>query len=661
MDSVSTSHGKVSVIIVSYNVRGFLENLLSSLRRSLSGIDSETIVVDNFSDDDTVEFVKREFHEVHLIENRVNVGFGKANNQGAKIASGEYLLIINPDAVVQEDTVKEMVEFMATHPDSGAASCKVLNADGTLQKTCRRGFPTPWVAFTKISGLSSLFPRTKMFGRYNLTYLNPEEIHEVDAVGGSFMFIPRKVFDKVGGFDEDYFMYGEDIDLCYKIKKAGYKVYYTPQTTAIHFKGESTRRSSIDHTYEFYRAMNVFVQKRYGSGTFLSRLLNAAIIINRRARRLTDLLQKASPMIVDFCIAVIAVFVGEFFRAHKFFIIPGYARPYFYMAPGIAFILFGIGFGIYGENKFSIRLSFLSTLLTFLLFSSLTYFFKEFAFSRLIVLVACFIMALFIPGWRLVYQLRNSILSSRHPVFGRRTLVVGTDARTLELIKKIRARISMGYEIIGVVSEHPMEENRILGIKIVGVLSDLPRVIHEKKIDEVIFASGEISYSEMLQAISRVNKSGVSLKLVPDTIDVIVGKTYVNGLADVPFVDIDYNISRTRNRVWKRAFDVVFAIVGMGLLFPVVLTKRTNGIARVFQKLPEVLKGKLSVVGRSEYYARGGEEIFGKIGITGVVQLNRGQLLSDEEVEKLYVYYAKNQSFWLDLEIIAKSFLQLFT
>jgi hypothetical protein len=652
---------KVSVVIVSYNVRGFLENLLGSLDRSLTGIESEIIVVDNSSDDDTVEFLRREFHDVRLIENRSNVGFGKANNQGVRISSGEYLLIINPDSIVQEDTIKEMIDFMILHPDAGAASCKILNANGTLQKSCRRGFPTPWVAFTKISGLSSLFPRSRAFGQYNLTYLNPGEVHEVDAISGSFMFLRRKVFLEVGGFDEDYFMYGEDIDLCYKIKRAGYKAYYTPQTTAIHFKGESTKRSTVNHRYEFYHAMSVFAEKRYGSGTLLSRLLNGAIIINRQSRMLLNLLGKAIPVLADFCIAVIAVVVGEFFRLHRIFVIPSYGRPYFYLAPGLAFILLGAGFGIYGENKFSVKLSFLCTLLTFLLFSSLTYFLKEFAFSRLIVLVACLIMCVIIPGWRLVYQLKSSVGSKRHPVFGRRTLVVGTDDRAVELIKKVRAKISMGYEIIGIVSESQKKESRLLGIKIIGALPDLPRLIEDEKIDEVIFASGEISYSQMLQAISNVNKSGVSLKLVPDTIDVIVGKTYVDGLSDVPLVDIDYNISRTRNKILKRLFDISFGIVGLIVLCPVLFSKRSSSTRRVFQKLPRVVEGQLSVVGRSDGYPLGSDEAFGKFGVTGVVQLNRGQSLSDEEVEKLYVYYAKNQSFWLDLEIIAKSFLQLFS
>ncbi len=651
----------VSVVIVSFNVRGFLESLINSLRRSLEGIESEIVVVDNSSDDDTVEFLKKNFQDVKLIENHLNLGFGKANNQGVEASSGEYLLLINPDAVVGENTIREMLAFSKEHPDAGATSCKVLNADGTLQKTCRRGFPTPWVAFTKISGLSAVFPRTRLFGRYNLTFLNPEEDHEVDAIGGSFMFIPRHVFEEVSGFDEDYFMYGEDIDLCYKIKRAGYKVYYTPSTSAIHFKGESTRRSNINQTYEFYRAMSVFVEKRYGMNTLLSRLLRLAILLNRQMRSAVLWLGKVWPMVVDFVVIVIAMFVGEFVRTHKIYAIPSYGKPYFYIAPAIAFVLFGSSVGVYGENKFSFRLSLLTAFLTFLLFSSLTFFFKEFAFSRLIVLIASAMMFVILPGWRLLYQLRTSVGTSRHPFFGRKTLVVGMDERSVQLIKKIRSKVSMGYDIVGIVSEGGTSEQRLLGIKVVGNLAELPRLIRERKIDDVIFASGKVSYSQVLQAVGSVKDPSVSFKLVPDTMDVIIGKTYVDGLADIPFVDIDYHLNRTRNVKAKRALDILFALTGLALLWPSLMSGRDNALRRVYRKLPKVLAGKMSTVGRSEYYMQGSDELFGKMGVTGVVQLNRGQSLSTEEVEKLYIYYARNQSVWLDLEIIAKSFLQLFS
>jgi hypothetical protein len=475
------------------------------------------------------------------------------------------------------------------------------------------------------------------------------------------MFIPRHVFDEVSRFDKDYFMYGEDIDLCYKIKRAGYKVYYTPSTSAIHFKGESTRRSNINQTYEFYRAMSVFVEKRYGMNTLLSRLLRLAILLNRQMRSAVLWLGKVWPMVVDFVVIMIAMFVGEFVRTHKIYAIPSYGKPYFYIAPAIAFVLFGSSVGVYGENKFSFRLSLLTAFLTFLLFSSLTFFFKEFAFSRLIVLIASAMMFVILPGWRLLYQLRTSVGTSRHPFFGRKTLVVGMDERSVQLIKKIRSKVSMGYDIVGIVSEGGTSEQRLLGIKVVGNLAELPRLIRERKIDDVIFASGKVSYSQVLQAVGSVKDPSVSFKLVPDTMDVIIGKTYVDGLADIPFVDIDYHLNRTRNVKAKRALDILFALTGLALLWPSLMSGRDNALRRVYRKLPKVLAGKMSTVGRSEYYMQGSDELFGKMGVTGVVQLNRGQSLSTEEVEKLYIYYARNQSVWLDLEIIAKSFLQLFS
>ena len=648
----------VSVIIVSYNVRSFLENLLASVRKSIMAAETEIIVVDNYSDDDSVDCVRKNYPEVRLIENKKNVGFGRANNQGAKIATGKYLVFVNPDAVVQENTTSEMFQFLENNPGVGAAGCRILNADGTLQKACRRSFPTPWVAFTKITGLSSLFPNSRLFGKYNLTFLSPDEPQEVDAISGSFMAIPREVFEKVGGFDEDYFMYGEDLDLCFRIKSAGYKVFYTPATSIIHFKGESALRSNFNRTREFYRAMSVFVMKRYTHKGFLF-ILKSAIYLNSMVEYLFVMLKKIWPVILDFSIAVAAMFVGEYLRSHRIYGIPVYGRPYFYLAPGLMMVLLGIGSGIYGENKFSFRLSLLSTFVTFLFFSSLTYFFKEFAFSRFIVLTGSALMVVMIPGWRLLYQLRTSVSTARHPVFGRKTLVVGKDQRAVQLIQKIRGKITMGFDIVGIISEDDEAGGRVLGIKVMGNMEDLPRLVKEKRIEDVLFASGRISYSEVLQAISSVKNRSVHFKLVPETMDVIIGKTYVDGLADVPLVDINYSISRRRNKVMKRLFDLSFVAIAGLALSPVLLSRKDSGARRVLRKLRFVLSGKWSVVGRSESYPQGDDEVFGKYGITGVAQLNRGQSLSEEEVEKLYVFYARNQSLWLDLEIVAKSFLQL--
>src|SRR3990172_4972493 len=233
----------LSVIIVNYNVRDFLENALASAREAMKGIDGEVIVVDNASDDGSVEMVGRKFPGVRMVANDRNIGFAAANNIALRLSRGRYMLLLNPDTIVKEDTFQIIIRFLDTHPDAGLAGCRILNPDGTLQLACRRSFPTPWVAFTKISGLSALYPESRIFGKYNLGYLDPDRTYEVDAISGSFMAVRREAYEKAGGLDEEYFMYGEDLDWCYRIKQAGWKVYYVSGTRIIHYKGESVRRS----------------------------------------------------------------------------------------------------------------------------------------------------------------------------------------------------------------------------------------------------------------------------------------------------------------------------------------------------------------------------------------------------------------------------------
>ena len=185
--------------------------------------------------------------------------------------------MINPDTIVSEDTITKMIEFFNEHPDAGLAGCKILNPDGSLQLACRRSFPGPWTSFCKVTGLSTLFPNSKLFARYNLTYLDDNSTYEVDAISGSFMMMKREVYEKVGGFDEQFFMYGEDLDFCYRIQKNGYKVYYYPGTQIIHYKGESTKRSGLDETKYFYDAMHLFVKKHFSSFYLVEIILRASI------------------------------------------------------------------------------------------------------------------------------------------------------------------------------------------------------------------------------------------------------------------------------------------------------------------------------------------------------------------------------------------------
>ena len=253
----------LSIIIVNYNVRDFLMHALESIQRAVVNIPHEIFIVDNASVDGSVEMVKNRFPDVNLIENQINKGFAAANNQAMKASSGEFIVLINPDTVVQEDTFSRLIEFMEKNPDAGAATCKILNPDGSFSVDSRHSIPTPMTAFWKQIGFSRLFPKSKIFARYNLTYLDENEIYPVDAISGSFMFIRRATFEKVGYLDEDYFMYCEDVDYCYRITRSGWKVYYAPVSDIIHYKGESTKKNNLDYVLNFNKSLYLFYKKHF--------------------------------------------------------------------------------------------------------------------------------------------------------------------------------------------------------------------------------------------------------------------------------------------------------------------------------------------------------------------------------------------------------------
>ena len=252
----------LSIVIVNYNVKYFLEQCLLSVQAATVGMsDIEVFVVDNHSTDGSVDYLRPKFPQVTFIENADNPGFAKANNQAFRLCRGEYVLMLNPDTVVGEDCLRSLIYFMDEHPEAGAIGLKMINGNGQFLAESKRVFPTPWVSFCKLSGLSKLFPESPKYARYALPFLSPDEMHEVEVLAGAFMFMRREALEKAGGLDERYFMYGEDIDLSYQILQAGYKNYYIPELL-LHYKGESTKRDWA-FVKRFYGAMLLFYQKYY--------------------------------------------------------------------------------------------------------------------------------------------------------------------------------------------------------------------------------------------------------------------------------------------------------------------------------------------------------------------------------------------------------------
>ncbi len=664
----------VSIIIVNYNVRDFLNNALVSVFKALEGIEGEVFVVDNASDDGSCDFIRGSFPSVHLITNTINVGFAKANNQALALSAGKYLMLLNPDTIVQEDTFRTLINFFEANGDVGMAGCKILNPDGTLQLACRRSFPTPWVAFTKVSGLSSLFGSTKLFGKYNLTYLNPDESYEVDAISGSCMMVRREVFNTVGGLDESFFMYGEDLDWCYRIQKRGWKVFYVADTKIIHYKGESTRRSDIDELKIFYKAMRLFVRKHHQGSLVFESVIELAIDARRIIAAAARYGKPFLVSIVDFCIVAGTILLAAYVRSNKLFSFPSYAYPWALIVPAAIVVLSLFTAGSYSRRKLSLSRSFSAVFFSFILISALTAFLKNFAFSRVIMIISGALCVLLIPGWRLMIRLMGARSSfSRKTLFGRNTLIVGAGPAGQELLKKLRSKPGEGYDVVGFIDvDRQRLSQKINGVEILGSVDTIGKVINDYKIDDVIFSTDAISYSTILSVISKSRNRMVEFKLVPNSLEVIIGKSRIDQLGEIPFIEIQYNIDRIMHRITKRAVDILVSLFFLISCAPFVsfsrLLSRTqqSAFSSAVMAMPKVLRGSMSLIGRpltsavsSASFTHNGIYL-GKPGITGIVQIHSDRLMTDEEREQYELYYAKNQSLMLDFEIIVKAIVNSF-
>ena len=259
---------KLTVVIVNYKVKYFLEQCLRSVEKASMGLSVEVIVVDNASGDGSVEYIRERFPDVTVIACEENLGFAKANNLAIRQSRGEYVLLLNPDTIVAENTFSDFILFMDGNPGAGGCGAFMLHTDGSFAPESRRGLPTPFVAFCKMSGLAGLFPKSRTLGKYYMRYLDEREVNEIEIMSGAFMFLRREALDKAGLLDEDFFMYGEDIDLSYRMLKSGYTNHYLP-SKILHYKGESTQKSSYRYVHTFYRAMQLFFKKHYSHYSIL--------------------------------------------------------------------------------------------------------------------------------------------------------------------------------------------------------------------------------------------------------------------------------------------------------------------------------------------------------------------------------------------------------
>lgn len=657
---ISNTVYDISVIIVNYNVKELLAQCITSILSASKNLKVETIVIDNNSFDNSVENLKEKFStepNVKIIASPINLGFAKANNLGAKEAKGEYLLILNPDTILQEDTLDRSLAFYKSQQGTGAMTCKLILPNGQLDLACRRSFPTPSVAVYRILGLSRLFPNSKTFGKYNLTYLDENKTYEVDAIVGAFMLIKKNIYVEVNGFDEEYFMYGEDLDLCYQIKKAGYKIFYYPDTSIIHYKGESTKKSSISYVNNFYGAMQIFVKKNLNTSFWLMNILIKLSIFYRASiSYIKRFFSAYFPLLLD-ALFIVAGMLFAIYQRFEDFPLHAYTLVIFIYS-AIWLITLIISGSYTKQNRFSLIKPLNGILIGFFVNSSFTYFFNEYAFSRVVVLRTAFNAFVFLALWRLAakiirYSKSKNIFSSA------KTLIVGKNDETERFAAKLKTRVDSEYDIMGYISVNGDTMNGYI-----GNLNNLKDIVVSSKITNIIFAKSMLSNQIILDLMWNLRSYNINFKILSGDSDIILGKSALDKIDDIYLMQIEYNINKKINIFVKRLFDICFGlaclltIYPLGVLFGAAAGKNTQS-AKFINKIklvPKVILGNLSFVGRATWdTASYGKQFLGKNGLTGLVQINYFKNLSSDEVEYFNYYYAKNQSLTLDLEILLKT------
>lgn len=587
--------------------------------------------------------VADKFPEVNLIANQDNPGFSKANNQAMSIAKGEYFLLLNPDTVVEEDTFQKCIDFMDTHPEAGGLGVKMIDGKGVFLPESKRGLPTPGVAFYKIFGLSALFPRSKKFGRYHLGFLSKDEIHEVEILSGAFMLMRKETLDKVGLLDEDFFMYGEDIDLSYRIILGGYKNYYFPETRIIHYKGESTKKSSVNYVFVFYNAMIIFAKKHFSekNAKMFSFLIKLAIYLRAGMAIFSRFIKRISFPFLDFCLTIGSLFLITYYYQRytdirfpkevlewalplysfiwifSSYIAGGYDKP---IKPfkNILGILFGTGFilAIYGLLP------------------------KTVQFSRGIILLGAAASIIITTLSRLSFQILG-IKGFQTSSAKKKKFIIAGDLEEIERIENLLLQTAGVDNIIKLSVTSSSTE------RYDGNLNQLSAFIDINKVDEVIFCAKDLSAQEIIEKMSSIKANReIDYKIAQPNSLYLIGSNSIHTSGDLYLLNIN-NINKPNNARNKRIVDLfssILLIISIPIL--IFIVKNTG---KFINNLFFVLIGKKTWVG----YEKTSEKQQLPSIKKGIISISDNITeKSEETVKKMNLIYAKDYSIITDLKTI---------
>mgnify|MGYP003950702887 CR=1 FL=1 len=639
---------KLSVIIVSYNVKFFLEQCLRSCIKATQNLEAEIIVVDNNSVDESTEMVKEKFPNISLIYNRENLGFSKANNQAILKAKGEFVLLLNPDTLVEEDAFEKVISFMSEKKEVGVVGVQMIDGKGKFLDESKRGIPDFQTSFFKFLGMHKFFPNSQILNNYYLGNLDKDKRHEVEVLAGAFMLIRKSVLDEVGLLDEKFFMYWEDTDLCMRVADKGYKIYYLGDIKIIHYKGESNKRHTLSFTIGFNKSMVSFVKKHFSKHPLFLPLIKLAILVKVLIVLVRDFFKTFLLPIIDFStmyfgILFLTNYWGENFAPYHFvetftnLVLPSYI---------VVWIISLFFSGAY-DKPFRINRVARGVIFGLLVIAAFSNFINVIRFSRVIIIAGGVLVFSFFVILRFFYRISGyqDVDIAEKKVMN---LLLLSEKKEFQRAEEIISNSKHNTRLIGYLNQRG--ENGAL-----GSFSEINEIIQKHKIDEVVFASFDISFKDIIKWLISLSKTSLNFKILPENSHFLIGSNSRETLGDYYSPDSNWELSKTANKRNKRVLD--FTLSFLFLIFSPILMWLSNSPTLFLKNMIGILRAEKTFVGFNKKY----ESHFPNIrkGILFPTSCIKQEGLDSKEIRNINMRYAKDYNAKNDLYIILKSINQL--